>query len=125
MKKALIGIGAAAVLAAAVYLLVWPVSGFNMEKDWRCSIRNGEMVATGCGIAGCHYECARVYPDAGKRCDSSRDCRGMCLVYADFLLNGPPGGPGTCAETSLIRNCSNAYELTDDGSVTSVGQCTM
>jgi hypothetical protein len=123
--KILISLGALVVIAAAVYVFAWPVKGHQKSSDWRCAARGGEMVSTGCGIAGCYYECARVYSDGGKKCSSSKDCQGKCLTYIDFPILGSPSGPGKCAETSRVPNCSGAYELKSDGSAESVGMCSM
>jgi hypothetical protein len=128
MRGVVVVMAVLTLLAVGTYLFVWPVSGLQMSKSWRCDIRGGKMIDTGCGIVGCHYECATAYFDGGKECSSSRDCRGKCLVFVSPLApwgEGPPDGPGNCAEYTKLKNCSRAYEVFEDGSRKPAGSCTL
>jgi hypothetical protein len=55
-------------------------SVFDLVTISYCTLRGGQMVTAGCGIAGCLGRCVLPYPDGGRPCIGPGQCRGHCVV---------------------------------------------
>lgn len=79
-----------ALLALGGHLwLTRPIMGggsFSELKQSFCSALRGEMRGYGCGRGGCSHTCIFPYRDAGKPCQTSKDCSGKCVVAKPFIL---------------------------------------
>ncbi|MBU0625591.1 hypothetical protein KKF05_04575 [Patescibacteria group bacterium] len=130
------------VSVAVIYLFIWPVTGLNIDKNWRCTIRGGEMVSGSCGIFGCTNRCSPIYSDTGKRCLSSEECKGRCLITVPLFPEEdriPEECPknketdlyecskeisGACTRNKYWTNdCLLYYELVKPGQLRAKKQC--
>lgn len=55
------------------------------KKTEKCLSQGGKMISVGCGIANCVYECVIPYGDGGRKCTSSSQCSGRCVVAKGAL----------------------------------------
>lgn len=65
--------------------LDWKKTAVGSLAKKYCDLRGGKMINTGCGIAGCAYNCAIVYSDHGRWCQSQEACKGSCVVVSPVL----------------------------------------
>jgi len=111
--KKLILISLAVLVAVAVFFEVFVMhhrvrgwgqtSVFDFVTIGYCTLRGGQMVTAGCGIAGCLGRCVLPYPDGGHPCTGPGQCRGHCIVD---LPNMPLPFPGADLEKTSLKGCA-------------------
>lgn len=77
-------------------------SPFDFLTLGYCTLRGGEMVTAGCGIAGCLGRCVIPYADGGRSCTGPGQCRGHCIVDMSDM---PLPIPGSDLEKTALKGC--------------------
>lgn len=72
-----------------------------------CSAQQGEFLQQ--GMLGC-YSCIISYDDAGKSCQDSADCQGVCESVGEFVASGAVKQTGQCSANSSPFGCRQAIE---------------
>ena len=72
----------------------WQLDRLKVKK---CAQRGG---VPDFGLNG-YYGCGNRYEDAGKKCNSSRECLGDCLLPSDWKSGGGEEVVGECEHNDL------------------------
>ena len=78
--------------------------GNDIKSEAQCTQRHGEWV----GRTGYMY-CVLPYPDAGKACKSSRDCKGHCIAQVPSTPKEPLPDHGTCQLDDEPNDCGRPH----------------
>ena len=70
-----------------------------------CAIQQGEWTRT--GLFGQAQFCVLAYPDAGKACQSSKDCIGRCILESLYQTNPTEG---VCEPDNNPFGCTDYFE---------------
>lgn len=72
-----------------------------------CIAKGGEFSKQ--GMLGC-YTCVVGYDDAGKACQNSSDCQGVCNSVDEFVDSGTANQTGQCSIDSSPFGCYQSIE---------------
>lgn len=72
-----------------------------------CTVQGGEFSKQ--GMLGC-YSCVVSYDDAGKACQDSSDCQGVCSSTGEFVDSGTTNQTGQCSLDSSPFGCRQLLE---------------
>lgn len=130
MTKKLLIIITAIVALILIGIIYWP-NGIDYTRKYHnikyklgytikpiiCKVTGGKMQTTGCGIARCTQGCFYKKSDAGKRCLSSKDCKGKCLLNrSSEIQQGDVASDGSHKNMSAcIKGQNDMYDCSKSG----------
>lgn len=110
-------------LIASPVLFISGLSLFKFIDEKTCSFRKGEWIVAGGGIAGGYYKCfTSKYKDGGKKCQSSSDCEGKCIIGTNMLIK-PDGSYNRINHPDCHELKVSYYYQYDCSTLNLVGQC--
>jgi hypothetical protein len=95
-KKYIILISIILILGICAFFLIF-------HQNLPCSLRGGIMKPLG-GMPPDQLYCIIEYPDGGKPCTDSKDCRGKCIIHIEDAKEGEQV-TGFCAGQSDFNGC--------------------